>query len=141
MNKTLIYLTLCMALVSCMNTQEYVQGGSTNIPLNLQKIHTFQDSILNTHPKWADSVKKQIYDHKISVGMTTDMVIAAMGLPIYKDQIENSRILVSRYGYSDMFFTNESDFSRTERYQPFLLEPYKYIYIINGKVTGVKISH
>ncbi len=135
------YIIICMGIVSCVNTQQQIQVNQINNQISKQKVLAFQDSILQSHPDWSDSVKKQIHRHNVSIGMTSNMVIAALGLPIYVDKAADSGSLEKRLSFSKMYFTNGKDFTSIEKIRPFLLEPVKYIYIDNGRVTNIKISH
>ncbi len=135
------YIIICMGFVSCINTQQQTRLIQYNSLDNKQMIQAFQDSILKSHPEWSDSVKKRIYNHNVTIGMTSNMVIAALGLPIYTDKTEDAGISENRYGYSEMYFTNTKEFTNIEKIRPFLLEPTEYVYINKGKVSGITKSH
>ena len=141
MGRIFISLLLCAVLVSCANSAQNMSNAGLTYHSDNTSIAAFQDSIIKEHPVWDATMKKKIYTHKIVVGMTKMMVVASLGLPIYIDSERVAGQTELRYSYSGRFLTHKSDFLHIDQTSPYELEPNKYVYLKNDKVTGVIKSH
>lgn len=139
MGRISVCLLLCTVLVSCVNSKQSISDPPMIYHRNNESIIAFQDSIIKRHPKWNIVFKKKIYRHKVSVGMTKNMVIASLGLPIYIDSDKTSGQTKERYSYSGKFFTSRFEFERISQSSPYELEPNEYVYLKNGKVTDILV--